>query len=153
MLSGKYLIYCENNEVKEFNLLNNILIFEGQYQNKKRNGKGKEYDIGLLTFEGEYLNGKRNGKGIEYDYGNILFEGEYLNGKRWNGRLFTQKDSTVYILENGNDFFDDKLFIQGKRLYLIKKENGIRYYTTNNIYEIKNGKGYLKEYSYNIAGD
>ena len=40
-----------------------------------------------MIFEGEYLNGKRNGKGKEYDYyGNLIFEGEYLNGKRWNGK-------------------------------------------------------------------
>ena len=39
-----------------------------------------------LVFEGEYLNGERNGKGKEYDYFRKLkFEGEYLNGKRWNG--------------------------------------------------------------------
>ena len=52
------------------------------------NGNGKkvrEYDYysGILIFEGEYLNGKRHGKGKEYDKdGKILFEGEYLNGKK-----------------------------------------------------------------------
>ena len=36
-----------------------------------------------LIFEGEYLNGERNGKGKEYYYnGNLEFEGEYLNGER-----------------------------------------------------------------------
>ena len=41
------------------------------------------YNNGELMFEGEYLNGKRNGKGKEYDYnGKLEFEGEYLNGKR-----------------------------------------------------------------------
>ena len=35
-------------------------------------------------FEGEYLNGKRYGKGKEYDFynGGLIFEGEYINGKR-----------------------------------------------------------------------
>ena len=34
-----------------------------------------------LIFEGEYLNNKRHGKGKEYyDNGNQKFEGEYLNG-------------------------------------------------------------------------
>ena len=33
----------------------------------EKNGEGKEDDIiGRLIFEGEYLNGKRNGKGKEY---------------------------------------------------------------------------------------
>ena len=47
------------------------------------NGKVKEYnDYGNLVFEGEYLNGKRNGKGKEYFYGKLIFEGEYINGKK-----------------------------------------------------------------------
>ena len=38
---------------------------------------------GILIFEGEYLNGERNGKGKVYnDKGEIIFEGEYINGKR-----------------------------------------------------------------------
>ena len=52
------------------------------------NGKGAEYDEynRKLIFEGEYLNGKRNGKGKEYDKdGELIFEGEYLNGFR-NGK-------------------------------------------------------------------
>ena len=62
---------------------------------KKKNSKEKkiferEYDEnGYLIFEGEYLNGKRNGKGIEYfnnKFGNkLIFEGEYLNDER-NGK-------------------------------------------------------------------
>jgi len=36
-----------------------------------------------LIFEGEYLNGERNGKGKEYSYsGALLFEGEFVNGFR-----------------------------------------------------------------------
>ena len=43
-------------------------MFEGEYLNGVRNGKGKEYyDNGELIFEGGYLNGKRNGKGKEYN--------------------------------------------------------------------------------------
>ena len=43
------------------------MVFEGEYINGERKGKGKEYDYnGNLKFEGEYLNKKRNGKGEEY---------------------------------------------------------------------------------------
>ena len=36
-----------------------------------------------MIFEGEYINGKRNGKGKEYDSnGNLEFEGEFINNKR-----------------------------------------------------------------------
>ncbi len=47
----------------------------------------KEYNRNWkLIFEGEYLNGKRSGKGKEYDElnGKLIFEGEYLNGKKDN---------------------------------------------------------------------
>ena len=49
------------------------------------NGYVKEYngnDDNKLLYEGEYLNGQRNGKGKElYSNGKSKFEGEYLNGK------------------------------------------------------------------------
>ena len=38
---------------KEENIINtNIIIFEGEYLNGKRNGKGKEYNESKLKFEG-----------------------------------------------------------------------------------------------------
>ena len=105
---GKYIIFEDKEKGKEYNVFNDKLIFEGEYSNGKRNGKGKEYDnygrlifkgeylngkgkeydnYGYLIFEGEYLNGKRNGKGKEYYKRGILkFEGEYSNGKKWNGK-------------------------------------------------------------------
>ena len=69
------------------------LLFEGEYLNGIKNGKGREYyDDGLLIFEGEYINGKRNGKAKEYDnnpesfnLNQLIFEGELLDGKR-NGK-------------------------------------------------------------------
>ena len=84
-----------------------------RYKIGERNGKGKEYDKlnDKLIFEGEYLNGKRNGKGKEYNNDLLIFEGEYLKGERWNGKGFN--------INNEKEF------------------------------EIKNGKGYIKEYDYN----
>ena len=67
------------------------MIFEGEYLNGKRIGKGKEYyNSGILKFEGEYLSGEQwNGNGYVREYNNfghqMEFEGEYLNGKR-NGK-------------------------------------------------------------------
>ena len=82
--SGRYIIYITNNYGKEYDGYNNDLLFEGEYLNGKRNGKGKEYDYdGKLRFKGEYLNGKRHGKGKEYSLeGKVSFDGEYLNGKK-----------------------------------------------------------------------
>ena len=43
----------------------------------KLNGLYKEYYDNKIIFEGEYLNGKRNGKGKEYNrFGSLIFEGE-----------------------------------------------------------------------------
>ena len=73
-----------NGKVREYDINNDKLKFEGEYLNGKRNGKGKEYyPGGTLEFECEYLNGKRNGKGKEYGYnGKLKFEGQFLNDKR-----------------------------------------------------------------------
>ena len=82
--SRKYIIFEENGKGNEYDGYYDNLLFEGEYLNGKRNGKGKEYyDNGILMFEGEYLNGlKWNGKGKEYDdEGNLIFEGEYLNNQ------------------------------------------------------------------------
>ena len=62
------------------------LDFEGEYLNRKRIGKGKEYVNGKLSFDGEYLNGKRIRKGKKYLNGKLRFESEYLNGKRNGNR-------------------------------------------------------------------
>ena len=73
--ANTYIIYEDDKIGKEYNSYNDDLIFEGEYLNGKRNGKGKEYDNeGNLIFEGEYLNGKRNGKEKKYNYdGQLLY--------------------------------------------------------------------------------
>jgi len=57
---------------------------------------------GKLIFEGEYLNGKRNGKGKEYyKNGNLAFEGEYLNGIRWTGKGYDCSNNITFEINNG----------------------------------------------------
>ena len=77
--------------IKEYNDFGRLL-FEGEYLNGKRNGKGKEYDDKKLEFEGEYLNGKRNGKGKEYyNNGKLRFEGEYLYNYKLKGKYYLKE--------------------------------------------------------------
>ena len=92
-----------NGKVIDYPISKNIIIFEGEYLNGKRNGKGKKYyDDGNLMFEGEYLNGKRNGKGKEYfKNGKLKFDGEYLNGKKWNGSEYNKNGIKEFEIENG----------------------------------------------------
>ena len=111
-----------------------ILIFECEYLNGEKNGKGKEYNSnGHLIFEGEYLNNKKNGNGKEYDSeGNLIFEGQYL----YDHKRF------------GKEFNNGHLKYEGEYLY-DKKWNGKIYDIKGNIYEIINGNGKVKEYDEN----
>ena len=80
-----YELINGNGKIKEYNNDFNQIIFEGEYLNGNRNGKGKEYNNeGQLIYEGEFLNGQRNGKGKEYQNGQLIFEGEFLNDERKN---------------------------------------------------------------------
>ena len=98
--SGRYIKYetKDKDKGKEYNSFTDEVIFEGEYKNGERNGKGKEYDkFGKLIFEGEWKSGKRwnvnndfgkklqEGKGVLYEYSEckqILYRGEYSNGER-----------------------------------------------------------------------
>ena len=140
-LSEKYKIVEKIGFGKEYCFYFDTLIFEGEYLNGKRNGKGKEYlpsisDDKRILFEGEYLNGKRNGKGKEYYYypKTIKFEGEYLNGKRHGkGKEYNYKGNIKFE----GEYFNNKEWT-GKGY----DEDG------NIIYEINKGKGFIKIYNY-----
>ena len=108
-ISGKYKIGEKDGRGKVYKLNTNILIFEGEYLNGKRNGKGEEYyKNGKLKFEGGYLNGKRNGKGKKfYENGKLKFEGEYLNGNKLNGKGYNSE---------GNIYFANKKRWKNKRI-------------------------------------
>jgi len=99
--------------------------------NNDINGKGKEYfdfDNGQLIFEGEYLNGKRNGKGKEYGYsGKLKFEGEYKNDLRWNGIGYAPSNNIVYKLKDGKALIKEYWsgdIIEFECEYLNGKANG-----------------------------
>jgi len=110
-------------------------------------------------FEGEYLNGKRNGKGKDYYLnGKLRFEGEYLNGERLNGKLFDKKGNIYLDLQNANGLIKEynvygRLEFEGEYLNGKKNGKGKEYdYFGRLIFEgeyingKRNGKG--KEYKY-----
>ena len=49
--SPTYIIYGVNGIGKEYNTENDNIVFEGEFKNGKRNGKGKEYEYGKILFE------------------------------------------------------------------------------------------------------
>ena len=125
----------------------NILLYEGEFLNGKKNGKGKEYYInGKLKFEGEYLKGKKV-EGIGYDIegnktlilqndckgkeyynkGKIKFDGEYFNGKRWKGIGYDYQGNKIFEMKYGKGkckdfYFNGNLFFEGE--YFNGKKNG-----------------------------
>ena len=152
----------ENNGLgKEYKLNTDILIFEGEFLNGKKNGKGKEYyENGQIKFEGEYLNGKiiegkgydekrnlvleidKNGNGKEYyKNGQIQFEGKYYNGKRWNGKGYNFEGKEEYELKYGTGAIIEYGY-NGQKLYEGNYINGKRNGKGNEF--CRNGKG--KEY-------
>ena len=179
--TSKYIIYQTKQKAKEYNYCDDNcsddkLVFEGEYLNGERNGRGKEYDVnGNLLFEGEYLKGERNGKGKEYyANGQLSFEGEYLKGKRWTGKRYGLSDNILYELKEGKGLVKENYGIyayegeylkgekngRGKEYYYVKgpirfdgeyyndkRWTGKSYDKNGNIIsEIKEGKGYYKEY-------
>ena len=69
---------------------------------EKEMGLGKEYDNkGELMYEGEYLNGKRNGKGKEYCKGKLDFAGNFLYGVKWDGKTYDENGKVLFELNNG----------------------------------------------------
>ena len=101
--------------------------------NELKEGKGimKEYTYdGVFVFEGEYLNGKRNGKGKEYcevfNNNILVFEGEYLNGKKWNGKGYDKKHNVIYEIKNGNGFIKEITYNEGKLKFEGEYKNGER---------------------------
>ena len=178
VFEGEYLNGNRNGKGKELNW-DGKLKYEGTYLNGKKNGEGKEYyENGLLKYEGKYLNGfKWEGRGFningdvlyelkdgkghikDYDFtGKLVYEGENINGKG-------------YIKDYG---FTGKLVYEGEILNGKKNGKGKEYNMRGNIsfegiylnglkwtgkgydlnqqlaYELKDGKGYIKEYDYSV---
>ena len=118
------------------------MVFEGEYLNGKRNGKGKEYlyYYGPLEFDyrPNYSDGPSNSNdrygyyGFFHIYTFNSFEGEYKNGKR-NGK--------------GKEFYsDEKIKFEGEYLDG-KRWKGKGYDPDGNLeYGMENGFGYVKEY-------
>ena len=159
VFSGRYIIYETKKFGKEYNGCNDKLLYEGEYLKGEKNGKGRHYDLfGNLVFEGFYLNGKRwRGKNCEYNRdGQLLFEVEYLNGE-FQGKYkgYYSNGKLEYEIEylNGKKngkfqgyFYDKKLKCEGEysygKLLKLKTYNP----SHNSIYELTDGKGYIKGY-------
>ena len=142
-------------EEYEFNIFDDNIkdsytkkLFEGEYLNGEKHGKGKEYNNkGEIIFEGEYYKGLRwNGKGKEYDNkGEIIFEGEYYKGLRWNGKGIEKYNDNVY-----DD--NDEIIFEGEYYKGLRWNGKVYDYEDNKIFEseYKNGIKSEKFIEYDI---
>ena len=164
-LSGKYIIYEEDSRKfgKEYDCKYDDLLYEGEYLNGERNGKGKEYinfqNKIILEYEGKFLKGKKNGKGKEYyHYTNLKkFEGYYLNGKKWSGKGYDKTGKIIFEISKGNGMIkeynnDDRLKYEGGYKNGERNGKGKEYNYDDLIFEGEflnnkrwNGKGYDKK--------
>ena len=140
-------------------------------------GTSYYYNIESVSFKGNYKDGMRNGKGIEYSVNdNIEFEGEYLNGYRYNGKGYDLNNNIVYELKNGCGYVKiyhdliNRLLFEGEYKDCIRNGNGKEYdiygeiifegeykngkkwnryiHYKQNVYELKEGNGYIKSLEY-----
>ena len=117
----------------------------GEFKNDNKIPEEKHYhqreygDYGEVIFDGEYLNGKRNGKGKEYwTNGKISFEGEYLNGKEWIGTSYDPFGNKRYELKNNDNFcqeynFRGILIFEGECLNKKRNGKGKEYYNDGKL--------------------
>jgi len=130
-LKSKYSYLKKKLEMKERNKIDNLL-FEGEYVNDKK-WIGTGYDKnGNAIYT---LNNNINGHGKEYNCnGQLIFEGEYINGKRnGRGKEYNEKGKLLFEGEYFNDL----------------KWNGKGYDFFDNMqYELKDGKGLIKNNYY-----
>ena len=140
----KGILRCKDTNIKEYIIKTDILIFEGEYNKGKRNGKGKEYyENNIIKFEGEFLNGKTiSGKGYDidgnviqilkdekgkefYDNGRIQFEGEYFKGRRWNGKGYNYNGDIDFEIKCGKGKGKEYNFF-GQLIFVGEYINGLR---------------------------
>ena len=163
--AGKVKIYSYNGKLEsevEYSKTNYITII-------------RKYNFdGTLTFEGENLYGIPR-KGKIYIKGILGFEGEYLYYKKLDGKGYDKNGNVIYELKNGNgkviEYNDDKIEFEGEYLNGLKHGKGKQYYNNGNLsfegeylnglkwngiiyepnnkntYELKDGKGYIKEFN------
>ena len=125
----------EKENEKIINEENNLLRFE-EYKKIIGDKIYKEYNFlnGDLEYEGEYSNNKWNGIGKKYYKNKLDYVGDYLDNKRnGKGEEYNYKGNLIFRGE----------YLNGK------KWTGKGYdYLGNEEYELKEGKGIIKEYNW-----
>ena len=177
IFSGEYMNGERHGKGKVYNNKGQLAFEGEYLKGKRSGYGKDYYDNGKLYYEGQYLNNERNGYGKEYyKDGELRLEGEFKNDDIWNGKIFDKNNNLVSEIKNGNglvkiydndghlsiegEFLNGKINGKGMECYNDgklkfegefkggKKWKGKGYDMSNNIiYEIKDGKGKIKEYN------
>ena len=138
----------ENKKISRFRCGHGRIDYEEIIRDKNIQDKLKNYN-NLLKYEGEYLNGKRNGKGKEYNInGKLIFEGKYLDGN-----IKKKKDEYNDYTEDNFKDISFSLVLEGNLKNGLKDGLIKKFYLGQLTFEgeylngVRNGKG--KEYDKN----
>ena len=97
--------YWENNDKGKYGKLygkDGKLIYEGEYENGRRNGKGTYYFSSGEKYEGEFRDGKREGKGTFYWDDTSRWEGTFVDNEMdGEGTFYDGEDSWSAKYEKG----------------------------------------------------
>ena len=85
--------------------VNNIVIYDGDFQNIYYHGVGKLFDVnGGIKYDGQFYNSKYHGNGTSYIGGNIEYIGIWNHGlKHGLGTLFSNTGEEIYTGNFEND--------------------------------------------------
>ena len=123
--NGDFLEGLKDGKGKEETIEN---IYEGEYKNDKKNGKGKlYYKILKDTYEGDFKDNNITGKGF-YEWSNKeTYKGTFLNGKMHGKGIYKWPDGGKYE----GDYFNN-----------IKEGNGIFTWSNGKVFSgpFRNGK-------------
>ena len=149
--SQRYRIVHENGICKEFLKNTKYLIFEGEFKDGKKHGKGYEYYYNKdLSLDEEYLNWEKTEENKNnYFKGNLKFEGEYFKGKLISGIGYDIYGNLVLKIKNekGGECYNNKNVKFEGEYKNGKRWNGKGYdYDGNEVFEIENGKGKIYNY-------
>ena len=132
--------------MEKFYLMIYIEIINGKYINGEIKENKQEFNAqGKLIYDGEYVNGLRNGKGREYcyeykineeDYITTYYEGNFIDGVKIGNfsKYYKFKGNFILVLEC--EFFNDKENGKGKEY----DYNGILIFEGEYANDKKNGK-------------
>ena len=91
-IKGKAIMYYGEPNKNNMHFTNR---YEGDYQNKKREGYGKFVMANGDIYEGEFQNDEYNGKGIYYWANGNKYEGQFKNNQKEGKGIFTFNNGII----------------------------------------------------------